>query len=74
MWNGQVFPAQEATLFDQTGAGDTFLAAFVNSYLIYQDIEMAIGWANICASISVTKLGCYAVTKEDINDHSSKTS
>lgn len=65
-WRNKIYPSHKVPLFDSTGAGDTFLAAFASSYLTHQNTEKAICFANLCASISVTKLGCYAVTKEDI--------
>jgi D-beta-D-heptose 7-phosphate kinase/D-beta-D-heptose 1-phosphate adenosyltransferase len=67
-WCDDVFPARKVSLFDQTGAGDTFLSAFTTAYLSSGDMPEAIDFANFCSSISVTKLGCYAVTLDDIND------
>ena len=67
MWRDKIYPPHKVSLFDSTGAGDTFLAAFASSYLSHQDTEKAIHFANLCASISVTKLGCYSVTKGDID-------
>ena len=61
-----IYPAKEVNMFDPTGAGDTFLSAFVSCFLTTENMETAIKFANKCAAVSVTKLGCYAVTKEDI--------
>lgn len=60
------YSAREVTLADPTGAGDTFIAAFTSAYMSCKDIPESIKFANICAAVAVTKLGCYAVTKEDI--------
>jgi len=68
MWHGDVYPARKVSLFDQTGAGDTFLSAFTTAYLSTREMETSIEFANLCSSVSVTKLGCYAVTLEDIYD------
>jgi len=64
------YPAKKVTLSDPTGAGDTFIAAFTSAYMSWKDIPKSIEFANICAAVSVTKLGCYAVTKEDIYEQS----
>ena len=42
---------------DSTGAGDTFVGAFVNFYQENSDIISACEKANVCAALSVTKLG-----------------
>ena len=70
MYDGITYPAGEVHLADPTGAGDTFLAAFVSAYLSCNDVPESIEFANLCASISVTKLGCHAVTKEEIHERS----
>lgn len=70
MYRGTIYPAKEVTLADPTGAGDTFIAAFTSAYMSCKDIPKSIEFANICAAVSVTKLGCYAVTKEDIYEQS----
>ena len=68
MYRGTVYPAKEVSLAAPTGAGDTFLAAFSTAYLSWGSIPEAIKFANSCAAVSVTKLGCYAVRPEDINE------
>ena len=73
-WKGKMYPTKKVNLFDPTGAGDTFLSAFATSYLrnpMLKDterIEKAIYFANSCAAVSVTKLGCYAVKPEEIHE------
>lgn len=42
---------------DTTGAGDSFVAAFASNYIESQDIEQAIKFANICAGLSITRIG-----------------
>lgn len=58
------FPAQ---VFDVCGAGDTFLAALTLGFLETNDLIEAAKFANLCASISVSHVGTYAVTPEDID-------
>lgn len=42
---------------DTTGAGDTFVAAFASRYIENKDIDDAIQYANICAGLSITRVG-----------------
>tara|TARA_R110000824_G_scaffold24497_2_gene86238 strand:+ start:12080 stop:12874 length:795 start_codon:yes stop_codon:yes gene_type:complete len=48
------------------GAGDTFLAALVTSYLTDKRIDRAIEFANFCASVAVKNFGTYVIKKEDL--------
>lgn len=64
---GCIYPANQVTVFDVVGAGDTFLAAFTYAFLTYNsDIEYAINFANRASAISVQHYGCYTLTKEDL--------
>lgn len=47
----------KATIVDTTGAGDIFLGAFASEYIKTHKIEDSIKFANICAGISVMKIG-----------------
>ncbi|PKK97388.1 MAG: ribokinase [Tenericutes bacterium HGW-Tenericutes-3] len=47
----------KVTPVDTTGAGDAFLAAFVTEYIKTKDIEASVTFANICAGLSITKIG-----------------
>lgn len=49
-------PAPKDTI-DVSGAGDTFLAAFVHKYLETQEVSTSINYANKMASIVVSKKG-----------------
>lgn len=42
---------------DTTGAGDVFLAAFASEFIKSNKIEDSITYANICAGISIMKIG-----------------
>jgi len=68
LWKGQIYETDKVDVFDVCGAGDVFLASLVYGYLSYKDLSRAIAIANRCASLSVSKMGTYVLTKEDIND------
>ena len=42
---------------DKTGAGDSFNAGLISSYLQGMDIEDSVRFANLVASVSITKIG-----------------
>ena len=67
-WKDVVYETEKVDVFDVCGAGDVFLASLVYCYLYRRHIPAAIRLANKCASLSVTKMGTYVLTKEDIND------
>lgn len=46
---------------DLSGAGDTFLAAFVTSYMVQKDAQAAITFAQECASEVVSKKGVVTI-------------
>lgn len=61
-----VSKAPNVEVVDVTGAGDTFLAALTYNYLHTKDIRRAMDFANQAAAVTVTHLGCYAPTMEEI--------
>lgn len=65
-WNGWQCPAQKVEITDVTGAGDTFLAALCYQFLVTNDLQKAIEFANRAAGITVQHLGVYAPTAEEI--------
>ena len=67
-WRDQIYKTEKVDVFDVCGAGDVFLASLVYGYLKHSDMSKAIDIANRCASLSVTKMGTYVLTKRDIND------
>jgi len=67
-WLNRIYPTDPVDVFDASGAGDSFFAGLIVSYLIDKDMEEAIQFANICARISVQRSGTYAVTLEDIKN------
>lgn len=65
-YNDTTYPSDPVEVADVCGAGDTFLAALVNQYLIEQDLQLAIPYAIKAAGITVQHLGVYAPTKEQL--------
>ena len=63
----QVYPTDRVEVVDVCGAGDTFLAALVYSYLNTRDIITAIRYANKASSIAVQHSGVYVLNLDDIN-------
>lgn len=68
MYNGSVYPTPDIEVADVCGAGDTFLAALATEYLKTNNIDQAIHFANVAASITVQHVGTYAPTLEEINE------
>ena len=66
MHNGDVYPTTKVEVMDVCGCGDTFMAALVTQYLFTKDIEKAILFANIAASITVQHRGNYAPSYDEI--------
>jgi D-beta-D-heptose 7-phosphate kinase/D-beta-D-heptose 1-phosphate adenosyltransferase len=65
-YKDQTYPAPTIEVSDVCGAGDTFLSALTYQYLLTKDIEKAILFANIAASITVQHRGNYAPTYDEI--------
>ena len=59
-------PTRKVEVSDVCGAGDTFLSALTYQYLLTTDIEKAIMFANIAASITVQHRGNYAPSYDEI--------
>jgi len=58
-----LFPVNKVEVKDMSGAGDTFMAALVCTYLKTQDIVQSIECANVCASTVVQKKGVVTIEK-----------
>lgn len=67
-YKNTLYPAQKVNVYDVVGAGDTFLAALVFSYLARGDMDEAIHFANKAAAIVVSQPGTYVLQEEDINE------
>ena len=60
------FPVDKVDLHDVTGAGDSFLAAFVVYYVASNNFKLAIDFAIRSSQITVQHLGVYAPRLEEI--------
>lgn len=67
IYKNTLYKAQKVSVYDVVGAGDTFLAALVFSYLAKRDIEEAIKFANKAAAVVVQQPGTYVLQENDIN-------
>jgi len=67
---GKLFPAHNIPeVKDVCGAGDSFMVGLVSKYLTNgQDIEEAIKFANVYASISLRHFGTYMPTLEEVEN------
>lgn len=63
-YNGTHYEVEPAQVLDVTGAGDTFFAAFIASYLAHTDPWRALQFANACARQVVQKRGTTVVCPE----------
>lgn len=68
LYNNKTYSVNKTEVFDVCGAGDVFLSALVCEFLNTKSIEESIPFANKCAAYSVSKMGTYVLTREDIND------
>ncbi len=66
MYNGKIIPTSKVNVFDVSGAGDTFIASLVIKYLLTNDLEKSIKFANFCSSIVVTKSGTASIAIEEV--------
>lgn len=57
MFRGKEYPTRDVEVKDLSGAGDTFLAAFVAQYLKSKNVDDAIEFAQECATEVVQKYG-----------------
>lgn len=60
------YEAQEAQVFDVTGAGDTVISAITLGMVCGLPIGDAVRLANLAASVVVSRVGTYAITGEDL--------
>jgi bifunctional ADP-heptose synthase (sugar kinase/adenylyltransferase) len=56
-YQGKNFPTKDVPVKDVSGAGDTFLAGLVKSYIESKDINTAIKFAQQCTTIVIQKSG-----------------
>jgi D-beta-D-heptose 7-phosphate kinase/D-beta-D-heptose 1-phosphate adenosyltransferase len=68
LYKNQIYKTKKVEVYDVCGAGDVFLSALVYKFSMNKNIKSAIHTANRLASYTVTKLGTYVLTKEDIHN------
>jgi sugar/nucleoside kinase (ribokinase family) len=56
-YQGKNFPTKDVPVKDVSGAGDTFLAGLVKSYVESKNINTAIKFAQQCTTIVIQKSG-----------------
>lgn len=66
IYKNTLYRAEKVKVYDVVGAGDTFLAALTYGYLMYNNIDKALLFANKAASIAVQHPGTYVLTEKDI--------
>jgi D-beta-D-heptose 7-phosphate kinase/D-beta-D-heptose 1-phosphate adenosyltransferase len=60
------YPAPSVEVVDVTGAGDTFLSAFVYKYIDTTDLHQSLQFAIEASAVTVQHLGVYAPTQQEI--------
>ncbi|MBK8207736.1 MAG: D-glycero-beta-D-manno-heptose-7-phosphate kinase [Planctomycetes bacterium] len=60
------FPAQARSVYDVTGAGDTFIATFTLCVAAGSDLNTAARVANYAAALKVARFGAVAITREEL--------
>ena len=55
--NGKTYPIEKVDILDISGAGDTFVAAFVHQFVETSNMDKSLEFANHCASVVVQKRG-----------------
>jgi len=61
-----ILPTQAHEVYDVSGAGDTFTAAFTASYLSTDNIKIAAQIANFASAVAVEKVGTATVSADEI--------
>lgn len=65
LYKNKIYKTKKVDVYDVCGAGDVFLASLVVGWLEKGNIVDAINVANSCAALSVTKSGCYTVSRKE---------
>lgn len=71
-YKDQIFPAPVVDATDVCGAGDTFLSALAYGFLTNKDMAQAIEFANVASAITVTKIGVYAPSMDEVLEKGAK--
>ena len=60
-YKNDIFPVDEVSVKDVSGAGDTFISGLVVEYIKTKDIKKAINFAQECTTKVVQKIGVVTV-------------
>jgi len=62
----KIIPTEAHEVYDVSGAGDTFTAAFTASYVITKDLDSSARIGNLAAAVAVEKVGTATVKKKEL--------
>lgn len=62
----EIIPTEAHEVYDVSGAGDTFTAAFTASFVITNDLAISARIGNLAAAVAVEKVGTATVTKQEL--------
>jgi len=62
----RIIPTEAHEVYDVSGAGDTFTAAFTASYVISNDFYLSARIGNLASAVAVEKVGTAAVTRKEL--------
>ena len=66
MYNGTSYPTEQVEIMDMSGAGDAFVAGFVEEFLDTEDIPKSIQFANRCSAQVVQRRGVTTIDYENL--------
>lgn len=56
-FNEKIYPTSKSDIIDVVGAGDSFFAGFISTYINSKDIDTSISFANMCGTYAVKQKG-----------------
>jgi len=62
----QIIPTEAHEVYDVSGAGDTFTAAFTASYVISRELSVSAQIGNLASAVAVEKVGTATVKKDEL--------
>ena len=65
-YNGENYPTNEVPIKDLSGAGDTFLSSLVCKYIVTENIQSSIEYANRISEMAVQRKGVSLIEKGEI--------
>ena len=68
LYDDVLYPVAHALVQNVSGAGDSFFAGMIVSYLITRDIPTAIRFGNICGRLAVEHDGTYIIDIKDLEE------